>query len=66
VVTQPCTWKLGTYTNNYDMLQDQWVQVGYDDNEVVNSIVATVDADDLERQRKMNAGYKKFIQESKK
>jgi len=61
VVTQPCTWKLGTYTNNYDMFQDQWVQVGYDGHEVVSSIAAVVDADDLERQRKMNAGYKKFV-----
>src|ERR1700677_4610 len=30
VVTEPCTWKLGTYTNSYDVLRDQFVQVGSD------------------------------------
>ena len=28
VVFQPCVWKLGTYKNDYDSIQDQLVQVG--------------------------------------
>jgi len=37
--------------------------VGYDNQEVINSIVSSVDTEEIEQQRKMNASYKKFILE---
>jgi hypothetical protein len=45
-VTKPCTWKLGS--NSYDTLQGQWIQVGYDNQEVIISIVSTVDIEGIE------------------
>lgn len=59
-VTKPCTWKLREYSNNYDTLQNQWIQVGYDNQEVINSIVSSVDTEEIEQQRKMNASYKEI------
>lgn len=63
VVTRPCVWKLGTYQNDYDTIQDQFVQVGSEVPALVDAIVSAIDTDSLEPQRKSNAGYKKFLQE---
>jgi len=61
VVTKPCVWKLGTFTDRQEALQNQFVQVGSENSEVVNSIVSTIDTDDLEKQRSANADFKKFL-----
>src|SRR5208337_1111970 len=66
LVAKPCLWKQGTYSDHYDTVQDQWVQVGSDDSEVVVSIVSGIDTNDLENQRKLDAAYKKFLQDHKK
>lgn len=63
VISQPCVWKVETYTDNYDTLQDQFVHVGSDISRVADSIVSSIDANDLENQRKINAGLKKFLQD---
>lgn len=65
-VSQPCEWKVAANTSEYDALQDQFLQVGSDMKEVVNSIVASVDTNDLENQRKMNSGYRKYLLEHSK
>ncbi len=65
LVAQPCLWKFGSYTNHYDTVQDQFVQVGSDNSTVVSSIVSSIDTDALENQRKLNAGLKKFLQGNK-
>jgi hypothetical protein len=65
-VTLPCAMKLGTDTIPYAMHQNQFLQVGSDVSSVVNDIVSTIDTSDLEGQRKMNARYKKVLQDQKK
>jgi hypothetical protein len=66
IVTQPCTYKAGTYAHEHASLLDHFVQVGSDAPTVVNSIVATIDTDAFENQRKTNAQYKKYLQDQKK
>lgn len=61
VVFQPCVWKNGTYTHNYDSMQDQFVQVGSDVSGVVDSIVSSIDTDDVESQRALNAQFKTYL-----
>ena len=60
-------WKVETYKDNYDTLQDQFVHVGSDISRVADSIVSSIDssidANDLENQRKINAGFKKLLQD---
>jgi hypothetical protein len=62
VVSTPCTYQFGTYTQNYDTVQNQFVQVGSDVPKLIDAIVSSIDTDDLENQRKSNAGMKKFLQ----
>ena len=64
VVSQPCVFKLGTYTSNYDTVENQLLQVGSDVSGVVDSIVSTIDTRDLEEQRKANAAWKKYLREA--
>jgi hypothetical protein len=65
-VVQPCTWTLGTYTNHYNILKADSVEVGSEPPLLVSSIVSGIDTDVLDNQRKMNAGYRKFLQDQKK
>lgn len=55
-----------TYTSHYETVEDQFVQVGSDVPTMVNSIVSGIDTDELDGQRKLNASYRKFLQEQKK
>ncbi len=61
VVSQPCLWKYGSYSSHYDVIRDQFLQVGSDVQKVVDSIVSSVDTNDLEDQRKINASWKKYV-----
>ena len=65
-VVQPCIWTLSTYTNHYNILKADSVEVGSDTPLLVSSIVSGIDTDVLDNQRKMNASYRKFLQDQKK
>lgn len=66
VVSKPCVWKFGTYTDRIDTVRDQFVQVGSEISGVVASIVSSIDTDTLENQRQANATLKKILQDQKK
>ena len=66
VVSKPCLWELGTYSEHYSTVQDQFVQVGSDNSAIVASIVSGIDTNDLEDQRKTNAALKKYLLDAKK
>jgi hypothetical protein len=53
-------------SRHYNVLKADSVEVGSDISLVVSSIVSGIDTDVLDNQRKMNAGYRKFLQDQKK
>jgi hypothetical protein len=65
-VTQPCALlEGGNVTASYDVSRDQFLEVGSNISSLVDDIASTIDTNDLDRQRKLNASYKQLLQDQK-
>jgi hypothetical protein len=59
--TAPCVLKRGTDTTKYDVLMDDFLQIGADRPTVINEIVSSIDTNSLDNQRKINAQYENLL-----
>lgn len=62
-VTEPCISKVGTYQSDFETYRTNRLQTsGTNAGELVEAVVTSIDADEIESQRRTNAAFKKLMQ----